>query len=127
MAKLHALLSQAQATPIKSDALKRAKRKRAHQTKYSAHETNLHDGAQDGEEEEEEADMFEFLELPAELRLLVYRELLVTDGPILVHYLGPRKANKQLQKRTFPEIMRTCKLCFEEGAVVLYGDNVFDF
>lgn len=71
-------------------------------------------------------DTFPFFALPSELRLLVYEELLVTDDRLLLTWRGPVKAIKQ-QKKMHTAIMRTCKTAAQEGATVLYGENVFDF
>lgn len=71
-------------------------------------------------------DVFPFLALPAELRLAVYFELLVSDDRLVTTWRGPRKAHKQ-QKRMFIDILLTCRLCWSEGVGVLYGENVFDF
>jgi len=67
-----------------------------------------------------------FLRLPAELRLLVYAELLVSDERLIPSWRGPRKASKR-QKALHINILLTCKTCAIEGAEVLYGRNLFDF
>lgn len=50
----------------------------------------------------------------------------MTDDRLILTWRGPRKSNKQ-QKAMYPAIMRTSKLCADEGASVLYGENLFDF
>jgi len=75
---------------------------------------------------DEDVEVFPFLALPTELRLIVYEELLVTDDRLVLTWRGPRKANKQ-QKRMYIAILQTSKLCRDEGLEVLYGENIFDF
>jgi hypothetical protein len=72
------------------------------------------------------SNIFPFLALPAELRLAIYQELLVTDDRLILNWRGPMKLHKY-QKTMYIDIMQTCQLCAKEGAGVLYGENVFDF
>ncbi|RDA93456.1 hypothetical protein CP533_2673 [Ophiocordyceps camponoti-saundersi (nom. inval.)] len=73
--------------------------------------------------------------LSTEVRLVIFRELLVTHEPILV-YGGWRLVYRRPATRTRPghdgprlstAIMRTCKLFFAEAQTVLYGDNLFRY
>lgn len=73
-----------------------------------------------------QAEIFPFFALPAELRMAVYFELLVSSDRVLPTWRGPRRATKQ-QKKMFISILLTCKQCRDEGVEVLYGENVFDF
>ncbi|KAF2869716.1 hypothetical protein BDV95DRAFT_84650 [Massariosphaeria phaeospora] len=74
---------------------------------------------------DEDTEVFPFLALPTELRLLLYFELLVTDGRLETIRRRPRKVTKQRQM--YIAILQTCKLCSSEGLSVLYGENLFDF
>ncbi|KAF2120888.1 hypothetical protein BDV96DRAFT_280526 [Lophiotrema nucula] len=75
----------------------------------------------------QDVNIFPFLALPTELRLLIYQELLVSDNRLLLARRGPRKVAKEAQRGLHTSIMRTCKKCADEGAIVLYGNNLFDF
>ena len=74
---------------------------------------------------EDKSAVFPYLALPAELRLLVLSELLVTDDRLLLTWRGPKKAEKR-QKKMYPAILRACITCRDEGSSVLYGQNIFD-
>lgn len=104
----------------KSRHLKRAATEARHQKRYYRQATQIL------QDHERDVAVFPFLALPAEIRLEVYFELLVSDDRLVLTWRGPRKANKQ-QKRMYISILRTCKLCRDEGRGVLYGENVFDF
>lgn len=70
--------------------------------------------------------IFSFLKLPAELRILVYVELLISNDRLAPTCHGRRRYSWQ-QKNIYPAILRTCRLVHWEAAAVLYGENVFDF
>lgn len=67
---------------------------------------------------------FPFLKLPAELRILVYVELLVPNYRLVTKWRGPGRF-LWLRKTIYPAILRTCRLVHQEAAAVLYGWNVF--
>ncbi|KAF2204845.1 hypothetical protein GQ43DRAFT_477868 [Delitschia confertaspora ATCC 74209] len=64
--------------------------------------------------------------LPAEIRLLIYEELLVSDQRLQLSRKSLQKHPNQ-KRSIHTEILRTCKLMYEEGMSVLYGENIFDF
>ncbi|KAH8896416.1 hypothetical protein GQ53DRAFT_15362 [Thozetella sp. PMI_491] len=78
-----------------------------------------------------------FLRFPAELRLLIYRLLLVYDGSVEYRICPVTKqilnVNVRSYKRhypwtrhgLFPAILECCRLIYTEGASVLYGVNKF--
>jgi hypothetical protein len=59
------------------------------------------------------------MQLPTELRLEVYRELLQSECDLSMsrHWFG--------MNRLHPSILRTCHQVYEEAMEVLYGENVF--
>jgi hypothetical protein len=61
---------------------------------------------------------FEFLDLPPELRLMVYRKLLLFMTP---HEQIPSGR----AGRVYPQILQTCKLIQEEANGILYDENTF--
>jgi hypothetical protein len=73
-----------------------------------------------------DTEIFPFLALPVELRIIVYHELLVSNDRLILTWRSPRRASK-LQKEMHIGILMTCKLCANEGVGVLYGENLFDF
>lgn len=71
-----------------------------------------------------------FLAIPAEVRLSIYRYLLITNrlpivcpDPSGLRLLGPE--NYSLPYSVYPEILATCRQIHEEGSQVLYGENLF--
>ena len=61
-----------------------------------------------------------FLDLPAEIRFMVYRLLLCpSTEPILATLAHARRGNPST------ELLSTCKACCDEGSPVLYGENQF--
>lgn len=78
------------------------------------------------EPHDHDTEVFPFLALPVELRLIIYHELLVSDDRLVLTWRSPRRASK-LQKEMHIGILMTCKLCANEGIGVLYGENLFDF
>lgn len=59
-----------------------------------------------------------FFSLPAELRVLVYRHLLVEDAPLTTYWPSPLYS-------PIPNILRTCQLIRQEAFPVMYGENTF--
>jgi hypothetical protein len=78
------------------------------------------------EPHDHDTEIFPFLALPVELRLIVYHELLVSDDRLVLTWRSPRRASK-IQKEMHIGILMTCKLCANEGIGMLYGENLFDF
>ncbi|KAL8784091.1 MAG: hypothetical protein Q9195_009182 [Heterodermia aff. obscurata] len=83
-----------------------------------------------------------FCTIPAELRMLIYRELFISKSGGKVeqpHKLLKKKKSSLIHRhRTAMEcfirdphidssILRTCRRVYEEGLPILYGDNVFMF
>jgi hypothetical protein len=66
---------------------------------------------------------YDFGLLPPEIRELVYRELLLSDSAFRLGHHGPY--SHEARKATYPAILRTCQVVFEEASNVLYGDNTF--
>jgi hypothetical protein len=58
---------------------------------------------------------FRFLDLPAEIRLKVYRNIFVSE-----RYVSPFEPNE-----LSTQILRTCHTIHDEGVTVLYGENRF--
>lgn len=63
---------------------------------------------------------FPFLDLPAELRLLVYEHLLVASEPWRL------AAVEENRSTLYPNILATCRLVRQEATPVLYGCNEFE-
>ena len=66
-----------------------------------------------------------FLNLPFELRLRVYEELLATEKPIAITDDRPRPSQIQ-DIHLQPQLLRVCSQLHNEGADVLYGANTFE-
>ncbi|KHN98483.1 uncharacterized protein MAM_03607 [Metarhizium album ARSEF 1941] len=62
--------------------------------------------------------------LPAEIRLAIYKILLVSSSPIRVHS-GWRCVFKRQSLGIPTSILRTCQRVYDEAVGVLYGANVF--
>lgn len=58
------------------------------------------------------------LSLPPELRVYVYRDLLLADHPLSTYWPGSAY-------QPFPPIFNTCELIRREAFQVMYGENVF--
>jgi hypothetical protein len=68
---------------------------------------------------------FPFLQLPAEVRVLIYQQCLKCHGPIdLKNYNKLRVAEGN---EVAGNLLRTCKLINKEGGQVLFSDNQFRF
>jgi hypothetical protein len=73
---------------------------------------------------------FRFLDLPSEIRILVYK-ILLADPSIVVQYLFVRNHFRSAFRSKTPpglsaQILRTCKQIDHEGAPILYGVPEFD-
>lgn len=66
---------------------------------------------------------YSFFTLPAELRELVYAELLLSDSAFRLGHHGPYSHEERRQLH--PQILRVCHTIYEEASRVLYGDNTF--
>ena len=64
------------------------------------------------------------LRLPPELRLQIYRLLLLSDRTVRMVWRQDDEAIP-LPNCLFPAILRTCRLIHNEAISVLYGENVF--
>ncbi|KAF2813579.1 uncharacterized protein BDZ99DRAFT_517825 [Mytilinidion resinicola] len=133
MAKLHALLTRTTLGPSASDAPSPeagpAARLRLHVAAAQARLQQIIAQEKAAKMEltpEQRKEVFPFLALPAELRVLVYEELLVTDDRLLVTWRGPKRARVQ-QKKMWTSVLRVNRLVSGEAREVLYGGNVFDF
>lgn len=73
---------------------------------------------------------FRFLELPAEVRLMIYRLLLVDPSAKAVQLVFSRRfqtARAQHKPAISAEILRVSRFVYTETLSVLYGSNKFDF
>lgn len=61
--------------------------------------------------------------LPPELRIIIYRLVLVTDEPISDSPSVRRK--EPMCRRHHPNLLRTCRLIYSEAQPVLYSENTF--
>lgn len=69
------------------------------------------------------------MKLPTEIRLLIYKVLLIRDGgPKHSFCLGEHHKyyNRSLSFFVFPTILVTCKAIHHEAMPILYGDNTFE-
>jgi hypothetical protein len=64
------------------------------------------------------------LRLPPELRLKIYRLLLLSDQTVRMVWLKDSDSFPR-PNCLFPAILRTCRVFYNEAADVLYGENVF--
>jgi len=64
------------------------------------------------------------LRLPPELRLKIYRPLLLSDQTVRMVWLKDSDSFPR-PNCLFPAILRTCRVFYNEAADVLYGENVF--
>lgn len=64
-----------------------------------------------------------FMELPREIRDMIYRELLLDTHPLISHL---RRASRfDAGTRPYPAILRTNKQIHDEAAAVFYGENTW--
>ena len=65
---------------------------------------------------------FRFMDLPPEMRLMVYRNLLLHENPWL-----PLQStfNVHSLSKTYPAILQTCRQIYDEAYSVLYDENMF--
>lgn len=87
----------------------------------------------DPEDESDEEELLEwwvrktpptFMGIPREIRMKIYRHLVLSDKPITVH--GEWRQVHRSNHLSLPmSILRTCKVVHDEACVVLYGENVF--
>lgn len=73
--------------------------------------------------------VFHFMKLPPEIRLLIYKKLLVCNGgagcsfcPCWHH----DHYNHSFGLFSYPDILRTCKRIYNEASSILYTDNIFE-
>ncbi|PON30174.1 hypothetical protein TGAM01_v200614 [Trichoderma gamsii] len=87
----------------------------------------------DSEDESDEEELLEcwvrktpptFMGIPREIRMKIYRHLLLSDKPITVHGQW-RQVHRSNQLSLPMSILGTCKIVHDEACVVLYGENVF--
>ena len=75
------------------------------------------------------AEGFTFTKLPAEIRLIIYKELLVRNNRPELCFCSRdlHRAYSQLPKfGVHPAILRTCKTIYYEALPILYTENVFE-
>ncbi|EHK50646.1 hypothetical protein TRIATDRAFT_52857 [Trichoderma atroviride IMI 206040] len=65
-----------------------------------------------------------FMGIPREIRMKIYRHLLLSEKPITVHG-GWKQVHRNNQLSLPMSILRTCQAVHDEACVVLYGENVF--
>ena len=65
------------------------------------------------------------LELPLEVRVLIFENLLVAQGPMAITVDSPRSCEAP-ELHLQSSLLRTCKIIHEEGANVLYASNTFE-
>lgn len=65
-----------------------------------------------------------FMGIPREIRMMIYRHLLVNKKPITVHG-GWKQVRRSNWLSLSTSILSTCKIVHDEACVVLYGENVF--
>jgi len=66
-------------------------------------------------EQADRARSFRFMDLPLEMREIIYTDLLTVPGEVCMHH-----------KFCFPQILRTCKQVRDEATKVLYSVNIID-
>lgn len=65
--------------------------------------------------------------LPPELREQIFRSLLVSPTPTVVHNAWATHHRRQAPRSLDPSVLRTCRLFYTEGMKVLYGENSFEY
>ncbi|KAF2108331.1 hypothetical protein BDV96DRAFT_587618 [Lophiotrema nucula] len=72
------------------------------------------------------AQVFEkFLDLPAELRLNVYRHALVDDAGYIIAIRNLPPCRPNMPKKLSPALLRTCKSVYNEALPILYQENTW--
>jgi len=66
-----------------------------------------------------------FLSLPGEIRNVILRLLLTHMTPIVIYRFGALKPPKPVTLELHPNILQACRLTYNEGRTILYGENVF--
>ena len=69
----------------------------------------------------------EFLSLPPEIRLQIYRYLLLSRPWITPELPARQYPYPYSPTRIYPNVLRTCRMIHEEAFNVLFGENVFWF
>lgn len=64
------------------------------------------------------------LRLPPEIRLMIYRLLLISDSTIRMRWMNKEHYLRQ-PNSLFPSVLSVCHLMHREAIDVLYGENVF--
>ncbi|KAL7903549.1 hypothetical protein HDV64DRAFT_266370 [Trichoderma sp. TUCIM 5745] len=65
-----------------------------------------------------------FMGIPREIRMKIYRHLLLNEKEITVHE-GWKRVHRNNKLSLPMSILRTCKVVHDEACVVLYGENIF--
>lgn len=69
------------------------------------------------------------MKIPPEIRLLIYKELLVRNGAAELSFCPGehhKSYNHALKFFVHPAILRTCKTIYHEAFPILYTDNIFE-
>lgn len=72
-----------------------------------------------------EATNSSFLSLPGEIRNVILRLLLTHQTPIVIYRFGALKPPRPVTLKLQPNILQACRLTYNEGRTILYGENVF--
>ncbi|KAI9887389.1 MAG: hypothetical protein M1823_000814 [Watsoniomyces obsoletus] len=83
-----------------------------------------------GDDLVENVDSFRFLDLPREIRLMIYRHLLrrrIHAQEVLMHARSelPFRSITDDGRPIYPAILRTCQQVHQEASRVLYGESIF--
>jgi len=66
-----------------------------------------------------------FLSLPGEIRNVILRLLLTHKTSIVIYRFGALKPPRPVTLKLQPNILQACRLTYNEGRTILYGENVF--
>ncbi|KAL6910920.1 hypothetical protein GGI43DRAFT_391485 [Trichoderma evansii] len=100
--------------------------------KRMCRKSNLFVLPEDESDEKESSDLIlrktphNFMGIPREIRMKIYRHLLVNKKPITVHG-GWKQVHRSNKLNLSTSILSTCKIVHDEACVVLYGENVFAY